>query len=45
MKKLAIGLALAGALAGLLPQAAAANKGKEAEGICRNVVANKGYQG
>lgn len=45
MKNLTIGLAMASALACLLPQTAAASKGKEAEEICRNVVANKGYQG
>lgn len=45
MNKTMIGLAMASALACLLPQTASASKDSEAEAICRNVVANKGYQG
>mgnify|MGYP001552395548 CR=1 FL=1 len=44
MNKTMIGLAMASAAACLLAQAVMANEG-EAEQICRNVVANKGYQG
>ena len=44
MNKAMIGLTMAGAAACLLPQGGMANE-REAEEICRNVVANKGYQG
>ena len=44
MNKAMIGLTMAGAAACLLPQGGMANE-TEAEEICRNVVANKGYQG
>lgn len=44
MKKTMIALALAGTAASWLPGAVLANEG-EAREICRNVVANKGYQG